>query len=114
MSAVLVVVIDCTLTGASPPTSTQPTFSFLDFRRSASELISTILPAGAEPTLLAYHVEDDRAVLRLVELQEEEPLPLPEHRLSRRHRDRMRRRPQQHMGDVGLSIRPLVALLQVL
>src|SRR2546423_10677143 len=36
MSAVSVVVIDCTETGASPPTNTPPTLSWRDLRRSAS------------------------------------------------------------------------------
>jgi hypothetical protein len=35
-SLVNVVVIDWTLTGASPPTSTEPTLIFRDFRRGAS------------------------------------------------------------------------------
>ncbi|GAA2458260.1 hypothetical protein GCM10010405_48140 [Streptomyces macrosporus] len=36
MSAVTVVVIDCTETGASPPTATEPTWIFRLGRRSAS------------------------------------------------------------------------------
>src|SRR5262245_4632252 len=39
MSAVTVVVMDCTDTGASPPTGTLPTLISRDFRRSASGLV---------------------------------------------------------------------------
>ena len=41
MSAVTVVVIDCTETGASPPTGTEPTMIWRDLRRSAIDLVLT-------------------------------------------------------------------------
>jgi hypothetical protein len=49
MSAVLVVVIDCTDTGAPPPTATGPTMICRDFRRGASGCGG----AGGVPRLIA-------------------------------------------------------------
>src|SRR6266536_667949 len=127
-SAVLVVVMDCTRMGASPPTSTGPMRIFRDFLRFASmsdpqypsttrsydtdRSVATLTRLLAE--LLAEHVEHDGALLRLVQLEQQEPLPLPERRLPRDHRDGVGRPPHDHLGHVGLAVLPLVALLQVL
>src|SRR3990170_1460273 len=83
MSAVFVVVIDWTRTGASPPIVTSPTRTCRVFLRSAS--MRPIVPASG---LLAEDVEHDLAVLRLVHLEQDQPLPPSEHRLAGRYRDR--------------------------
>src|SRR6266571_4195061 len=69
---------------------------------------------GWSRQLFAEHVEQDRALLRLVELDEQQSLPLAEERLARAHRDGVRRRPQEHLAHVGLAVGPLVPLLEVL
>src|SRR5574341_343079 len=67
MSAVFVVVIDCTDTGASPPIATRPSWICRLLRRSTT----ASLPAS----LLTEHVERDGAFLRLVHLEEDQALP---------------------------------------
>lgn len=49
MSAVTVVVIDCTETGASPPTGTEPTMIWRDLRRSAiGRVLTDGIPSATE------------------------------------------------------------------
>src|SRR5262245_60570440 len=86
MSEVFVVVIDWTDTGASPPTATLPTCSCRLVRRG---FIGNSLSA-------AHHLEGDRALLRLVELEEHQPLPGPERGFAADHRDRVRGRREEH------------------
>src|SRR4051812_207199 len=114
-SAVFVVVIDWTDTGASPPTSTEPTRIFRVALRFAS--ISSSFPrAGsfAEVASFAEDVEDDRAFFWLVHLEQDQPLPATEGRISRAHGDRVRRRRQQHRLHVRVAVLALVGLLEVL
>src|SRR6476620_10114119 len=85
MSAVLVVVIDCTETGASPPIATRPSWSCRVFRRSVILDPVSQPPVGAG--LATEHVERDRAVLGLVHLEEDQPLPGAERGLAGDDRD---------------------------
>src|SRR5690242_2570980 len=107
-SAVFVVHIDWTRIGASPPTSTQPTVTFLEGRRVG--FICLPVCRRSEPE----HVQDDLALLRLVELDQHEPLPLPERGLAPRDRDGVRGGAEQHLRHVRTAVRPLVPLLEVL
>src|SRR3954470_5518419 len=109
MSAVLVVVIDCTETGASPPIATRPSCSCRVFRRSiiVPNLVSQ--PPGSAPE----YVERDRAVFGLVHLEEDQPLPGAERRLAGNDRNRVRGRRQQHRLDVRVPVLALV-LVEVL
>src|SRR5438309_620915 len=107
-SAVFVVHIDWTRMGASPPTSTHPTRTFLETRRETLMLIPVWL------ALLPEDVEEDLALLRLVELDQDEPLPLPEQGLAPGDGDGVRGGAQQHLGHVRAAVGTLVALLEVL
>src|SRR5688572_4077251 len=89
MSAVFVVVIDWIETGASPPTATPPRSICRLFLRSMST--ATSLSAHSVPASGAEHMERDRAVLGLVHLEEDQPLPCSEAGLPRDHGDRVRR-----------------------
>src|SRR5437870_8825289 len=106
-SAVFVVVMDWTRTGASPPTSTHPTLIFREIRRGTA-IRASILRAPPSASF-SEHVEHDFAVLRLVELEQDQPLPLTEHRLSGADRDGMRGRAEQHVADVRLAVRAFVS-----
>src|SRR5581483_5980316 len=105
-SEVLVVVIVCTEIGASPPISTDPRRTFRDGRRFAS------IDPG--PRSLTEDVERHLTLLGLVHLEQDQPLPPPEHRLAGRDRDGVRGRRQQHRLDVRVSVRALVGLVEVL
>src|SRR3954452_2304595 len=114
-SAVFVVVIDWTETGASPPTSTEPTRIFRVVLRFAS--IRSSFPrarSSAGMPSSTEDVEDDRALLWLVHLEQDQPLPPAERRLSGAHRDRVRRGGEQHRLHVRVAVLALVGLLEVL
>src|SRR5438128_10200600 len=114
-SAVFVVHIDWTRTGASPPTSTQPTLISRDARRRM--LIANVSIPRSAPRLtrsLAEHVNDDLAIFGLIQLEQEEALPLPEQRLTRPDGNRVRSGAQDHLRDVRAAVRTLVPLLEVL
>src|SRR5947208_4199199 len=98
MSAVFVVVMDWTLTGASPPIATRPSWICRDFLRSTMPTASVSVRSGTE------HVERDGPVLRLVHLEEDQPLPAPEARLPGDHGDRVRRRRKEHRLDVRVAV----------
>src|SRR5690242_18467942 len=100
-SAVLVVVIDWTRIGASPPTVTGPTEICRDFRRFVSMLNSVSLPEN---------VEQNRPLLRLVQLEQQQALPDAEGRLPVHDRDGVRAPSHDHLGHVRLPVRPLVSL----
>src|SRR6266542_5667368 len=127
MSAVLVVVIDWTRIGASPPIVTSPTRTCRVFLRSVStvpvshsygglplahprSLLEPPPPAG----LFAEHVEDDLPVLGFVHLEQDQPLPPPQHRRAARHGDRVGRSGEQHRLHVRGAVPALVGLVQVL
>src|SRR5262245_30280999 len=111
MSAVLVVVIDWTRIGASPPMVTSPTRTCRVFRRSASTRPVSQAPGAA---LAAEHVEHDPPVLGLVHLEQDQPLPPTEHRLALGHRDRVRGGRQEHRLHVRGAVPTFVHLVQVL
>src|SRR5687768_6930533 len=100
ISAVFVVVIDCTEIGASPPTATVPTMSWRVERRW---IITTSLSAPED-------LQGDRAVLRLVHLEEEQPLPCAEGRLAVGDRDRVRGGRQEHRLHVRVTVPALVGM----
>src|SRR5512132_2807771 len=102
MSAVFVVVMDWTLTGASPPIATRPSWICRDFLRSTMPTASVSVRSGTE------HVERDGPVLRLVHLEEDQPLPAAEARLAGDHGDRVRRRREEHRLDVRVAVLALV------
>src|SRR6266568_9401287 len=97
-SAVLVVVMDWTRTGASPPTSTQPTLIFREVRRGLA--IRAPILRGPPVGSFAEHVEDHVTVLGLVQLEQDQSLPPAEQRLAGADRNGVRRRPKHHVGDV--------------
>src|SRR6266536_3480737 len=88
-SAVLVVHIDCTRTGASPPTSTHPTLIVRDFRlfvsiyprvqyvitspssNSQNGPVARVVCSIFSAALVPEDVKDDRALLGLIELQQQ-------------------------------------------
>src|SRR5687767_9170936 len=72
-SAVFVVVIDWTEMGAPPPTGTRPTWIWRVGRRSF--IIGASLSAP-------HHLEGDRPILRLVHLEQDQPLPRAERGLA--------------------------------
>src|SRR6266550_3720756 len=98
MSEVFVVVMDWTLTGASPPIATRPSWICRDFLRSTMPTASVSVRSGTE------HVERDGPVLRLVHLEEDQPLPAPEPRLPGNNGDRVRRRRKEHRLDVRVAV----------
>src|SRR5437588_8756269 len=104
--------MDWTRTGASPPTSTHPTLIFREIRRGTA--IRASILRGPPSASFAEHVEHHVAVLRLVELEQDQPLPLAEQRLSGADRDGMRGRAEQHVADVRLAVRAFVSFLEVL
>src|SRR5215212_6717628 len=110
MSAVLVVVIDWMLMGASPPIGTVPIMIRRVVLRGVNIVTSSLRSrkgrGGRRST--AEHVKRDRAGLRLVHLEEDEPLPRAEAGLPRHHRDGVGRRRQQHRLHVRMPVRPLV------
>src|SRR5712691_4954477 len=102
-SDVFVVVIDWIETGASPPTATAPTWICRVLRRSV--LISTVsVPGRSRPE----HVERDQAALRIVHLEEDQPLPGPESGLTGDHGDRLGRGGEKHRLHVRMTVRALV------
>src|SRR5438094_8808565 len=120
-SDVLVVVIDWMLMGASPPTSTRPSRSVLDVRRSVS-MAGVSIPraraasAGGAAPSFAEHMEDHAPAHRLglVQLQEHQSLPASEHGLTHRDRDRVRGLAQEHLAYVRAPVGTFVRLLEVL
>src|SRR5262245_43633469 len=107
-SDVLVVVIDWTRMGASPPIVPSPTRTCRVFRRSASTSVS--LPGRLAPE----HVEHDLPVLRLVHLEQDQPLPAAEHRPAVGDRDRVGRGREKHRLHVRRAVAALVGLVEVL
>src|SRR5215207_2556655 len=108
MSAVLVVVIDWMRIGASPPIVTSPTRTCRVFLRSVSTVpvshsygglpLAHPRPLPEPPALrgpenpaclLTEDVEDDLPVLGFVHLEQDQPLPPPQHRRAARHGDRV-------------------------
>src|SRR6266545_4345577 len=63
---------------------------------------------------VAEDVEQDRAFLRLVQLEQQQPLPPAEQRLAPLHGDGVGGGAEHHLGDVGLAVLALVPLLEVL
>src|SRR5919106_2647426 len=60
------------------------------------------------PCLFPEDVPQKAAVLGLVQLHEDEPLPASEQRLTRGHRNCMRRPSENHLSDVRTAVRPFV------
>src|SRR6476619_3499703 len=91
-----------TLSGASPPIAMRPSWIRRDFLRSTMPTVSLSVRSGTE------HVERDGPVLRLIHLEEDQPLPAAEPRLPGDHGDRVRRRRQEHRLDVRVAVLALV------
>src|SRR5512132_2349598 len=71
-------------------------------------------PPAPGLALLAEHVEDDLPVLGFVHLEQDQPLPPPQHRRAVRHGDRVRGGREQHRLHVRRAVPALVGLVQVL
>src|SRR5918992_1460663 len=107
ISAVLVVVIDWTETGCSLPIGMRPSWICRVGRRGS---IIALPVYGGPRSSLPEDLERDRPVLRLVELEEDEPLPRAERRLAGHHGDRVRRGGQEHRLHVRVAVLPLVGM----
>src|SRR5215210_2902888 len=91
MSVVGVVVIDCTDTGASPPTSTPPTLIWRDLRRTASGRAGTagipraMLMVGTSRDHSARSPEPDRVEDVSRQREQRQPAEDEQHEIGQRH-----------------------------
>ena len=111
------VVIDCIRMGASPPTVDVPHPDLARPSAFGKHGCIQCTDGCDRPRRGRYSPNTWNTivpVLRVVQLEQQEPLPLAEHRLAARDGDGVRGRAHHHRLDVGLAVLALVPFVEVL